>query len=189
MFAVFELACSVMVKEWTDQHHQNIMARTVQETNHHLADVLRFILTFKRRRRAARQPLSLYCEAFIDTFRRAFVAWFARVADIYVLQTYLDSAVACDSPPISLSFRTPGKRKYVQVNPLAMWSVLQKMKATHSTGEQVLALRSDTDELGCSDRAADNWLLKLHEMYWKRCATVLSHGAGLAGPVRRGFVM
>lgn len=92
--------------------------------------------------------------------------------------TYLDNQVAHESPPVAVSHPSSGNRTYVKVDPIAMWNVMEKMHATHTTGEQVLALRSDTDELGCSPFASDSWLLKLQEMYWKRCATALSSGAG-----------
>ena len=91
----------------------------VRESNN-LVDVMRFMFTFERRRRA-KATVSKACHTFVVAFRRAFLSWFTPVADQYFLATFLENQTAQDQPSMALKFEHPGRRTYSCVAPEACW--------------------------------------------------------------------
>jgi hypothetical protein len=67
------------------------------------------------------------------------LAWFVKAADKVVLAMYLNSALAKEQAPVSLTFQKPGKRKYVMVSQESKWSVLVDAREVHTQPSVVLA--------------------------------------------------
>ena len=103
------------------------MGPFVRDT-HNLTDVLRFMLTFSRRRRA-KVKVSHSCKNFLSKFRESFVAWFFKLFDRYILVNYLESQTARDQPAVSLRHCSDGKRTYTVVTPEARWDLLAKSRS------------------------------------------------------------
>ena len=124
--------------------------------------------------------MSAMCMGIIDKWRRALVAWFAKLADKTVLSLYLDNPVSTEQPPPAKRFKKLDKRKYVVVPPEAKWAILVDARETRTNPTTVLALRSKLEECGCHPDSADAWMRKEQAMYMKRAAIGLSIGVGHA---------
>ena len=166
------------VQDWDMQHREGILVGPLQRETHNLIDVTRFMFTFQRRRRS-KAKVSVACSAFMTLFRSAFVAWLARVADRYALETYLRSSRAEEQPAPSIKHRRPGKRKYTLIGPEAQWDLMALAREERANAGQALALRSDQPDLGSHPNTAASWTRKSLEMYWIRCQRSLS---GQEGP-------
>ena len=74
----------------------------------------------------------------------------------------------------ALQFRRANKRKYTVVTVEAKWATLELARKNRQDLQTVLAVRSDTPDLGCNEYGAAAWTLKEHEMYWVNCGFALS---------------
>ena len=163
----------LLKREWGVQHSAGNLASPLNRDTHSLADILQFILTFARRRRAERKPISKPCFQFLVIWRRALMAWFSKLADKFVLTTYLINAVSQERPAPALHYERPNKRKYTVVSPEAKWSILEKARTNRASPTTVLAVQSDSPHLGCNEQAADTWKQKEQAMYWDICGFAL----------------
>ena len=148
----------------------------IDEDTHSLQDILRFVLTFARRHRAAGKSLSATCTEKLDMWRRALVAWLARLADKTVLALYLNNALSREQAFPAIHFNKTGKRKYTVVTPEVKWAILEDARANRASPTIVLALRSASAEYGCHKDVADAWLRKEQAMYLNRTGIGLSIG-------------
>lgn len=149
---------------------------------HSLQDIFRFVFTVARHNRTARKLTGVVCLARIGMWRRALLAWFAKMSDEVVLSMYLDNALAQKQPPVSESFQNPDKRKYVIVSAETKWKTLEDARTVRTVPSVVLALRSDSAQHGCHPDAADAWMRKDQSMYWARTCMALANGASHAMP-------
>ena len=113
-------------------------------------------------------------------WRRALVAWLAKVADTTVLVLYLDSVESRGQVAPAMRFNRPDKRKYTVVSVEAKWAILEDARANRTDPVTALALRSKLSEFGCHPDAADSWMRKEQAMYAKRTGLRLSCGASHA---------
>ena len=173
------LSC-LLAKAWAKQFNEGGLASHMDRDTLGLIDILRFLLMFVRRHRAAGKMASKMCVGKLDMWRQALVAWIAKVADKTVLELYLDNDVSKDMAPPAIRFKTEGKRKYTFVAPQAKWDILEDAREIRTLPSTVVAVRSKMDEFGCHANTAEGWMRKEQEMYWKRTGIGLSCGASHA---------
>ena len=114
-------------------------------------------------------------------WRRALVAWLAKLADKIVLVLYLDNVESMDLAAPAVRFNKADKRKYTFISMEAKWDILEDARATHAAPVTVLALRSKLAECGCHQDSADAWLRKEQQMYLKATGSALSSGLKATG--------
>jgi len=149
---------------------------------HNVQDIFRFMLTFVRRRRAARKiPLSDALIQYFVEWRRALVAWFSWTVDKLALACCLDNADSQDQAPPAIQYKSPLKRKYTVVSVHAKWSTLVEARRVRANAETVLALGRNASHLGCATKVATVWMRKEQHIYLDRCGFALS-GAGAHHP-------
>ena len=166
------------MKEWEEQCNEGVLVSHIDSDTLSFVDILRFVLTFARNHRARGKTLSAMCIEKLDMWRRALVAWIAKVADKTVLALYLNNDLSRDHAPPALRFHNPVKRKYI-VTPETKWDLLEDARVNHSSPATVLALRSKLEEFGCHSDSADAWRRKEQAMYAKQTSVCLSVGAGM----------
>ena len=170
-----------LAKEWALQHECNILVSTLDRQTLSLEDILRFVLHFERHRRNAKRPVSKPLSEFIAMSRRALLTWLTKWADKSVLVSFLNNATSTTLAAPALQFRRSEKRKYCKVSVEAKWSILETARRTRANACTVLAVKSESAELGCNEQAADVWMRKEHEIYAKNTAMVLAgDGSGHA---------
>ena len=118
---------------------------------HSLVDILRFVLTLSRRRRNAKKPPSLQMNLFLDTCRKAFVAWLSNLADKTVLALCLNDDISKKLAAPALLYKSPRKRKYVHVSAEAKWSVLEAAKKARASEKTIIFARSNTSDTTIAD--------------------------------------
>ncbi len=156
------------------QHDAGILVGPVARDTHNAQDIFRFMLTFARRRRAARKKLSTYCSQYLDTWRRSLLTWFTKMADRFVLAECLDNADSQSASPPAVAHQKTNKRKYTIVSVEAKWEALEAARRVRVSPNAVLALNSESSHLGCHEQAADPWLRKDQNIYWRRCDFALA---------------
>jgi hypothetical protein len=164
----------LLQRQWEVHYNAGNLVSPLTRDTQSLADILRFILTFARCRRAAGKQISEACSQFLVTWRRVLVAWFSRLADKFVLARYLNNAVSEEHAAPALQFQSPNKRKYTLVSAEAKWSTLEDARRTRASPTTVLAVKHDSPHLGCNEQAAESWMQKEQEMYLNRCACALT---------------
>ena len=175
----------VVVKAWAGQCNEGLLASHIDRDTQSLPDILRFVLTFARRQRSSMgstrwKPVSAACAGKLDMWRRALVAWLAKLADKVVLVLYLDSVESRDQVAPAMRFNRPEKRKYTVMSVEAKWAILEDARVNRADPVTVLALRSKLAEFGCHKDAADSWLRKEQAMYANGAGIALSSGASHA---------
>ena len=167
----------LFLSAWQLQFNEGSLVSPLDRDTHSLQDILRFVLTFARRHRTAGKTLSQTCSAKLDTWRRALVAWFSKLADKAVLALCLNCAMSRERAPPAIIFSSrPDKRKYIVMTPEAKWATLDDARAKRTNASTVLALRSASAECGCHPDVVDSWLRKEQTMYSKRTGFALSTG-------------
>ena len=102
------------------------------------------------------------------------MSWLSKLADKLVLAAFLNNAESMAHAAPALQFRRANKRKYTVVTVEAKWETLELARKNRQDLQTVLAVRSDTPDLGCNEYGAASWSMKEHEMYWVNCGFALS---------------
>ena len=124
------------MKAWDAQWSQGDLVSALDRETHSLQDIFRFVFTVARHNRTARKLTGVVCLARIGMWRRALLAWFAKMSDEVVLSMYLNNAVPKEQPPPSQSFQNPDRRKYVIVPAESKWTAIEdarKVRTNPST--------------------------------------------------------
>ena len=169
------------MEAWAAQCREGVLVSSIDRDTQSLVDILRFVLTFARRRRALPGKPSAMCLRLLDVWRKGLVAWIAKLADKAVLGLFLNNPVSVDQAAPAIRFtQSPAKRKYTVVTPEAKWGVLEDARDNRVSLPIVVALRAKLDEMGCHQDTADSWMRKEQAMYARRADMALSCGAGHA---------
>ena len=162
------------MQDWKEQHVSGLLVSSIEGDSQDVVDVLRFVLTFARRRRKKQKALSEHCRKALRTARRALVSLLSQLTDKFIKDVVLPMPDAIAAVPPALQFKNPNKRKYTVISNEAKWKTLMDARSKRANLTSVLALRSDSPEFGANELAAELWLLKEQEMYSKRCGLALT---------------
>ena len=95
--------------------------------------------------------------------------------DRYILDVYLPAHRQDKPMPAIVSPVKPGKRKYVRVQPDAVWSLLQDSRSSGCSLAAIVRVRSADSHVGCCETRAELWKTKHQYLYQQRRA-LLFHG-------------
>ena len=155
-FKVFE-------EHWNALEAEGRIRNSSNADRHGLVDIISFGVTcVQYRRRCGRTPLGASAIATLSRLRNTIVQWIGRMLQMHVPAIYHAHHPAVNQPPPPLKICRPCARQYTIVDPLAVWELAEKARATHSSFQQAIALRSDSQGLAnCSPSQGEPWLNRL----------------------------
>ena len=119
---------------------------------HVLGEVSGRYTCLARHRRHQMKTRSAPLCRFLDTWRKALVAWLSNGMDNAVLSLCLNDNMAKTLAAPALLFKSsPHKRKYVQVSPESKWAVVEQAKKSRTSVETIVNVRSNTSNTTDAD--------------------------------------
>ncbi len=135
--------------------------------NHDLVDIVVFTTLAASSQRARNRSLGDAAVSWLADLRSTLVKLVANCMDTYILEHYLLSHKADKPPPAIVSPKKPGKetRRYTQVQPEAVWTMIQNSLRSACSLQVLVRSRQDDPEAGGSESAAVLWMAKHQAMY------------------------
>ncbi|MDJ0514433.1 MAG: hypothetical protein QNJ62_13410 [Methyloceanibacter sp.] len=149
-------------------HQGGFLANDWSQDEHHLADVVRFVLLYRKIRASQNKTDGVMTRRALDALRDALATYLGAALDTYIVRVYLPCRE--DKPPPALI--SPKKnvvsRRYVQVQPAAIWDLFSQSLESGASVEQITVVRGQDTHMGCHESRALMWLAKNVEMYRHR---------------------
>lgn len=167
----------MLATDWDEQYLARRLFGPFRAASHNLVDIITFVSTCERRRRAKGRPVSKACHLFLRQIRLVILEWMGPLLEAYVWANYGEGVARADRGPPSLKYRRNGStRSYVVVKPESAFDIIEKARAARTNLSQAVALKSDEDQYGCDVSIGDTWLQKMLQMYYKRCEFAFAGG-------------
>jgi hypothetical protein len=154
-------------RQWSSMQQEGCLADGWDRDEHDLVDVVHFVLWYRKTRASQNQADSVATRRVLLALRDALVAYLGAALDTYIVQVYLPDR-AKKPPPALISPKKSAVRRYVQVQPEAIWDLFSQALDSGASVEQIAVIRSRDVHVGCSESRALAWLAKKVEMYRER---------------------
>ena len=155
------------IQQWSSMQREGCLTDSWDRDEHDFADVLHFVLWYRKRRASEKKTDGVATHRALRALRDAFVAYLAAALDAYIVQVYLPLRTE-KAPPALVSPQKSGVRRYVQVQPEAIWDLIEQALDSGASVEQIAVIRREDAHVGCSESRALAWLAKKVEMYRER---------------------
>ncbi len=171
-------------RAWADLHSRGTISEPLGQCSHTLLNVVLFALRFIKTRRdhSSKNTTSI---AGMTSLCRSLVAHLSRSVVRYILQAsqpedLQDRSAQSwvsprkvtqhlgDNPQASASDENNPLRKYVKVQPEAVWKVIEEARRAGCSLEQVVEIRREDGFMGCSSSNCPEWRGRLGDMYRER---------------------
>ena len=157
---------NVLIGHWAYLHEMRKVSGSLDTDVHSLGDIIVFITTLLRRRRAERRPVSNRLLELVARVRGPLTTWIALHLDRYVSQKYSSTNPLVHRPPPAL--RAGTGRTYVRVSAEAAWYAIEKARASRTNIENTVLVKDDERAFGCHMSQGLAWVNKLLQMYYNR---------------------
>ena len=152
---------------WSAMHRDGFLTNDWRQDEHELVEVVHFVLFYRKIRASQRKTDGVTTRRAMDALRDALVSYLGEALDTYIVQVYLPRRV--DKPPPALiSPKKHDVRRYVQVQPDAIWDLFSQSLDSGASVEQIAVVRGQDPHMGCHESRALGWLAKKVEMYRDR---------------------
>ena len=130
---------------WQDMQRAHILTGAWSDRSHSLHDILNFFCCFERyeRKNGRRVVNNNHTTRLIGSSRAAFMTWLGSRTDMYTLATYHANNPIIHRAPPSLRAEGVLKRPRTEVQPEAIWDIIQRAKKARTNVEQAIELKSD----------------------------------------------
>ena len=167
-------------RTWSTMYADGILHESWDQDEHDLSDIVLFALHYtKQRRKCPSHSVS----SLRDVYRLGdqVLGYVARVVDCHLEDAMGPQSKQDDCAPSWVSPKKVAKphsdddadvdtptRKYVVVQPEAVWSIIQEARREGCSMEQVVGIRSKDEHMGCAKSNCPAWRGRLGDMYRAR---------------------
>ena len=169
-------AAECLSRTWYNMCSGGVLHEPFEQDEHELTDVVHFAAFFCKEQRSCRKFVGKSIHKLLNQLRDALVSVLAVRMDRYILDVYLPAHRQNKPAPAVVPPEKSGTRKYVQVQPATVWSLIGNSRKAGSSLAGVVRCRSDDAHVGCSESQSELWMAKRQHLYRQR-RSLCFHGA------------